>query len=463
MPRSRIAPTLAALAALLWAAQADASGFATARFGGEYGYPLTNNPTAVYYNPAGLAQARGYHLFLDASLALRQASYDHNPGPTDTGPNADCTDPECDAANNGEATLSNVLASPMFGASAQVLPHTVVGAGWYVPFGGVSIWDKNDVYKNDTRFAGPYDSSARWYSINGTIKSTYMTLALAQEIPSLGLNFGASINAIQSVIDTIRARTADGAADITREGRSYVNASGWQVGFGVGAIWEVRPERLWVGASYQSRPNVSGGMHLKGTIQTKLGPEPSEGPVSAYQDLPDIVRLGVRMRPNPRLEVRAFGDYTRWSAFKSQCIADGEDGSCEVNPDGSKVAGSNVAQNLPRNWQDAFGMRVGVTYWTTRDIELMVGTGYDSNAIPDKSLDPALMDFHDISVAIGGRFHVIEPLYVAATATHFFYISRDTTGESENATYVTPSRSPDAGGEYSQSINVLNINVEAVF
>ena len=52
---------------------------------------------------------------------------------------------------------------------------------------------------------------------------------------------------------------------------------------------------------------------------------------------------------------------------------------------------------------------------------------------------------------------------MAATATHFFYLSRDTTGKSENATYVTPSCSPDAGGQYSQSVNVLNINVEAVF
>ncbi len=463
MPRFRFAPTIAVTGLLLWTSHAAASGFATARFGGEYGYPLTNNPTAVYYNPAGLAQANGIHLFVDGNLAFRQAAYEHIPGATDTGPTAACKNPECASANNGEATLTNVLVSPMLGASWKFLPHTVAGAAFYVPFGGISIWDKNNVYKNDTRFAGPYDSPARWYSINGEIKSTYLSLALAQEFPSIGLSIGVSGSAIQSVIDTIRARNADGTNDIEHEGRSYLDVSGWQLGLGAGAIWEAQRDHVWLGASYQSRPNVSGGMHLKGTIATKLGSNPTQGPVSAYQDLPDIIRLGARFRPNTTTEYRIFGDITRWSAFKAQCIADGDNGSCGVNPDGTAVPDTQTAQNLPRNWKDSFGVRAGMSYWARPDAELILGAGYDSNAIPDQTLDPALMDFDDISFAVGGRFHLLDPLYVAVTGTHFFYISRNTAGKNTLATYQTPSRSPDSGGNYSQSINVLNVNVEAVF
>ena len=44
----------ATLGVLSVSSTASASGFATARFGGEHGHPTTDNPTALYYNPAGI-------------------------------------------------------------------------------------------------------------------------------------------------------------------------------------------------------------------------------------------------------------------------------------------------------------------------------------------------------------------------------------------------------------------------
>jgi long-chain fatty acid transport protein len=49
----------AALAILTAASGASAAGFATARFGGEHGTVVTTNPTALYYNPAGLGFSEG--------------------------------------------------------------------------------------------------------------------------------------------------------------------------------------------------------------------------------------------------------------------------------------------------------------------------------------------------------------------------------------------------------------------
>jgi long-chain fatty acid transport protein len=40
-----------------FAGRAGATGIAVARFGGEHGTPMTSDPTAMYYNPAGLALA----------------------------------------------------------------------------------------------------------------------------------------------------------------------------------------------------------------------------------------------------------------------------------------------------------------------------------------------------------------------------------------------------------------------
>ncbi len=74
-----VVATSAGLASLLAAGTASATGFSTARFGGEHGHPMTNNPTALYYNPAGLAEdtpgeeAKDFRLkiFVDGTLIAR--------------------------------------------------------------------------------------------------------------------------------------------------------------------------------------------------------------------------------------------------------------------------------------------------------------------------------------------------------------------------------------------------------
>src|SRR5688500_3277889 len=83
--RDRRAVAIAAtvLAALTAARGASAAGFATARFGGEHGTVVTTNPTALYYNPAGLGFSEGFHLMADGSLALRSVTWLHRPAAGD--------------------------------------------------------------------------------------------------------------------------------------------------------------------------------------------------------------------------------------------------------------------------------------------------------------------------------------------------------------------------------------------
>lgn len=79
-------------------------------------------------------------------------------------------------------------------------------------------------------------------------------------------------------------------------------------------------------------------------------------------------------------------------------------GDCKVNADGSRVSGNDPIQNIPRNWKDAYGVRVGASYWVIPELEVLVGAGYDSNAIASMNMDPALMDFDKFTFALGGGF-----------------------------------------------------------
>jgi long-chain fatty acid transport protein len=465
----------AACAAFLLPAPARASGFLAARFGGEHGHPTTSNPTAIYYNPAGLALATGTRLYLDGTFAYRTASYDRPswaidnlrtdalPGP---GTPADAVD-----ANSGKATLSNVLVSPFAAIVSDLgVENLGVALGFYVPFGGQSEWDKNDKYEGSTQYPGAVDGVNRWWSIDGTIRSLYFTGAGAYRFPSLRLSVGLALSLVKNEVLTGRARNSDGSDDLTnanpdttmnlQEGRSLIDVSGTTFAVGGGVIWEP-VENLFLGASYQSQPGF-GEQQLEGKLHTTLGLEAEDvTKVHLSHELPDVYRLGARYRAAD-WEYRLFGEYVRWSVFERQCLVKASDPGCKLNPDGSAIS-TGVILNIPREWKDAYGVRGGVSHWLSEDLELFLGAGYDSNAASDRGIDAALIDMDKATVSLGGRFAFLDGrVAVMPTLLQVFYFERKVTiGESER--FATPSRTPNQSGTYTQSVTALDLGVQYAF
>jgi long-chain fatty acid transport protein len=464
----RLAPSCLALvsaaAVLAMAGDAAASGFATARFGAEHGHPTTDNPTAIYYNPAGIADRTPgkdadfqVRVMLDVNLALRGATYTRGSVPSDA------PVPEgYDAANSGTASLFNVAAAPMAGAIFKI-EDLALGVAFHVPFGGASSYSKNQEFENDERFAGPVDGVQRWASIDGSLRTMMLSFAAAYDIAKY-VSVGAAFNLGFSEVRTVRAREVLGSNDITTEGRSLIDVSGTHASFGAGVLVEPIPGKLWIGASYQAQPGL-GEMKLGGTLTNNFGGSVAPNEVNLFQELPPIYRLGVRGRPSDDVELRLFGDVTDWSVLENQCLIDASEDSCEVNERGGGAEGAAVPiVNLKRDWNTAFGVRAGGSYWPEEDVEVYGGLGYDSNAVPDETLEPALTDFHDVSFALGGRFTPADWLAFAVTYTHFIYISRELSdADSTLDEQELPTRVPDFSGEYRQQIGVVNANVELFF
>jgi long-chain fatty acid transport protein len=490
--RLRPAPRLAALlpraaafglAAWCSGGTAHASGLATARFGGEHGHPTTDNPTAIYYNPAGIALRPGTRIMLDGSLAGRWASYTRPESAisSEAGTPEDGVD-----ANAGTAKLSNFLVAPFAGASSDFGTKIFsAGVSVYFPFGGQAVWGKNDRYGSGdlaSKYPGADDGVQRWYTIDGKIRSMYITGAVAFNIPQIGLSIGASGSAIRSETDSIRARNGDGSDDLVdsfgklKEGRSWLKASGWQGGFGLGLIWQWQ-KRLWIGASYTSQPNVVGGMTLKGNLRNAFGMgAPEDTAIEFTQTMPDIVRLGFRFRPTEKVELRLFGDYVRWSVFDKQCvlIASEPERSCNYpgadkalsdpanfGADGDETKG--VTQHLPRFWKDAGGVRVGASYWFLPNLEAFAGLGFDSSAVRRATLDPALMDMHKLSFSLGARYQIVRQFAIALTVTDIHYFKTDTKGQNVLNKFQAPTRQADANGVYKQNILLGNVYLDVHF
>jgi long-chain fatty acid transport protein len=463
---------------------ACAGGFNVARYAGEHGHAATDSVTAVYFNPAGLALGTGWRVYAEGVLAFRHVEYNRpqlaidnvlEPGDSGAGTPVDAMD-----TNSGTASLNNMLMSPFLGAATDFgVPGLGVGIGLYVPFGGQAKWDKNDQFEGDTQFPGAVDGVQRWHTIEGELRSIYITAAGAYRLPGPRLSLGAGINLIRSNIDTVRARTASGTDDIVTsdgdlvEGRSYIDVDGVAVSASAGVIWEPA-ENMWLGLSYQAQPGF--GNHTQsGRLTQKLGlTGTDETPIRLEQELPDVTRVAWRYRPMSNVELRLAGEYQRWSVFENQCLLDGSlpksQNNCALDEDGAALPDAEgIIVNIPRRWNDTFGIRGGGSYWFTPDLELNGGLNYDSSAVPDETIDVSLLDQNKLLVLAGVRWGVLPgQLILGLTLTNVFYFKRDVAPRERDADDMgigplPPSSIPDGAGEYTQNVFYMQLGAEYMF
>ena len=466
LSRTLASISLLGLAAVALPQTASASGFAVARFGGAHGNPVDSHPASIYYNPAGLLGQAGQRYYLDVTYAQRNATYERDLDGT-VPDNIRADDPALRDANGGKGTLSNQVISPMVGASGNVGANFAWGAGFFVPFGGAAAWDKVDANASNP-YPGAIDGPQRWFTIDGTLKTLGFAVGGAQRLPAAHLTLGLSANLYDTSIDTLRARVSANTDDVYNEGRSRIDVKGLDWGIGAGLIWEPRPNDLWVGLSYQSRPNLNGEMKLEGELTNILGNPPETNDVILPSTLPDVYRLGFKKRINGRDELRLFGDFTRWSTFDQQCLIQKTKlGSadpfeyCATNSDGSAVNPANepgITVNLFRRWKDAWGVRSGYSHYLAGGTELFADLGYDANAVPDTALEPSLMDMDKVSAGLGATFGLMPTLDISVSANNVFYADRSTKA-SDFIPTKNPSKSPNPAGDFTQNVFFINVGL----
>lgn len=464
------------------ATEARAGGFLTAHYAGELGHVATDHPTAIYFNPAGLALGTGWRIYAEGLLAWRTVEYTRPEGAISNvvdEEGAPGTPNDAVAANSGKAKLSNLAAAPFLGVATDVgVPNLGIGLGLYVPFGGQASWDQNDDFEDNQQYPGAVDGIQRWAAVNGEIRTIYLTLAGAYRFPGPRLSIGAGVNFTQSNVFTVRARTPQGTDDLlgpagaVAEGRSMIDVSGFAISASAGVNWEATPG-LWVAASYQSQPGF-GNSTQSGTLTDKFGSGPVlKEDIRFQQELPDIARLGVRYQPTPQVELRASGELQRWSVFENQCLLDSAvdaNAKCKLNADGSYAEGQDTSEiivNIPRSWDDSYGVRAGASYWIMPELEINGGVIFDSSAVPDETIDASLTDANKIFGRAGVRWTALpDQLLLGLTLTNVFYFKRTVDPREEGAEMlgtIAPSNVPDGAGTYKQNVLFVTLGGEYRF
>ncbi len=458
-PRATLAAQVAfAAAVLVGSSTAFAAAFAAAEFGGAHGNVVTTDPTAIYFNPAGMALSEGTRLYVAGLGALLRGSWTHTQAPSEM-PDP----PGAEGSDTGTARFSSLFGGPALALTTWI-DRVALGAALYAPFFGSIHWDQNPRFVNDPKFPGAADGIQRWHFIDGSLSSVYVSLGAATRFGPVAI--GVTGNLIRSAVYLNFAKSfSQQVVDVNSEGRIAIDVSGWEASFGLGVMVEAIADRLWFGASYQAQPGL-GQTKLDGTLTLSMGDGKNPQSVTFTEALPDIVQAGLRFRPitGPHaLELRGYGELTRWSRMQTQCVST-RGQPCAVLPDGSDATpGATTIQNLRRYWKDTYRADVAASYWVTEAVEMFADVGFETAATPDATLDPGLNDAQSVRIALGGRFALPNRMFVSATATDIQYASRDNTGKSTLSAAEFPTKRPDGGGQYQLWLGILQVSLEKQF
>ena len=97
------------------------------------------------------------------------------------------------------------------------------------------------------------------------------------------------------------------------------------------------------------------------------------------------------------------------------------------------------------------------------DLEVFGSAGFDSSAVPDKTLDPTFIDAPKVIGTVGAKKMISKKIGIAASFTHVHFIPRDTKGGNTFYERQPPTQSPSGDGKYKQTFEILNVNGTYIF
>jgi long-chain fatty acid transport protein len=384
----------------------DQDAFATAR--GEAFVATADNPSAIFYNPAGITQLDGsnvrggiYGIYLDPSYRRPGSSQSYN-------------------------IEDKLHAIPQlfytYSLKDKDWPISF-GLGIYSPFGLSEKW--------------PQDTGFRTVATEGAL--TYYTInpVIAYKLPwNLSIAAGLMVN--YASIDLQQGLTPTPNNDLFR-----FKGDAWALGYNLGLMWQPL-KQISLGANFRSatRMNFSGntGTEYNGVLPVTSSPAGVDYP------FPLQATAGISYRPTEQWNVEFDVEYTDWSSLGNLNIH-----QSSPNP---VVPLSNIP--LALDWQSSWYYELGATRYFDNGWHVSAGYVFNENAVPDAHYTPLVSDLdrHFFSIGTGykdGRFDF-------DIAYQFGYgPDRTVTGSAAPLGY--PSNYHPADGTYSFISHAVSVSV----
>jgi long-chain fatty acid transport protein len=306
-----------------------------------------DNPSAIYYNPAGISQLTGHNVQVGTLFYLNiESDYQSSSG---------------QRVKNEREIIPVPQLHYVF--SPEDKPFSF-GLGVYSPFGLGMEWP----------------DTAPFRSAGVKVELTYITInpVIAwQPHETLSLAIGPTFNYSEA---KLRQGVAISPYQFRFEGDD------WAYGFDGGLLWQPHPQWSF-GAKYSSATRVdykgTGSFHGNGVLGPAASFLPPSSNTKTHLDFPQIIAGGISFRPTTNWNIEINADWTDWDSVDAAVI------------DGIGT--------LPLHWHSSFFYELGVTRQLGKGYFASAGYFFSESSTSDRDYTPLVpdTDLHVGSLGIG--------------------------------------------------------------
>ncbi len=361
-----------------------------------------DDPSAVFYNPAGIAQLDGTHLSIGATLIA---------------PEAEMKDPY---GRTWESD-SQVFVPPTLYATHKFSDVFSLGFGVGAYYGLGMKWDNNEdfIYRtlvNEVNIESLYFNPVGAFSFG-----EHFSVAAGLYYVRSEVDYSASIDLTQlsaMLSQQLGTTITLPEGELKLEGDNDSGDYGFNLGFQArfnpwrfGLTYRSEVECAYEGdASFKVTPTGYGSQI--DAIVAGILPD-TKGSTSIT--MPASASLGVAYDVTEALSVEFDINWMDWSSYQSLDL----NFENPTTPDKSQ----------PKHWEDVYSYRLGTRYLVTEAFEMYAGYLYDETPIPDETLDPILPDANRHSVQLGAGYRLGSVMIQASYMALFFEDRETTTNE----------------------------------
>lgn len=331
---------------------------------------VANDPSVLYYNPAGLTNLNGTHFMAGVTLIAPSATFE--------GPSPSTTEWE--------------MESQVFTPFNVYITHRL-NEQWGIGLG------VNNQYGLGTKWEE--DWAGRYLAVDTEIRTFYFAPSIAFR-PSEVFSIGVGLTYVLADVKIIRnaPHPVDGQPDY----QVSLEGDGNSLGFTAGVL--VQPsDMVSLGLSYRSENSYD--MEGDATSDPEGFTHPllgfiafPNGPITAPLTTPQNITFGIGLMPSEKLTLSADFQYVGWSSYDK----------LEVTFEEYPTSDQPTVQSTPREYENSFIVRAGAEYLMSDKFALRGGLLYDSNPVQDKYVEPTLPDADRFGINIGFGYNLANNL-----------------------------------------------------
>jgi long-chain fatty acid transport protein len=399
---------------------------------------LAEDPSTIFYNPAGLVRLSGKQVEGGIHYIVPKAEY------KDKGSTTVLTTALTggDGGDGGEAALV-----PNLYYSQQLSDRMVVGLGIHAPFGLATKYDREWV--------------GRYHAVESKLATININPTAAVRIndqwsvgAGLSIEYAEATLSNKADLGTLGQlppfNGALGGTPQSDDAFAEVEGDDWSYGFNIGFMFEpIQSTRI--GMSYRSSISHKLEGDITYTYESATAQAIAtaaslvDGNATASVDLPETISLAGYHKINDKLAVLADITFTKWDRFDELRI---------------KYDSGQPDTVVTTNWDDSWRYGLGLIYTATPKCTGRIGVAYDQTPISDEEYrTPRIPDADRFWIAVGAGYKIRDNFEVNLGYTHIFVddpvVNKTATGEDIPRGALT--------GEWDASVDIFSINSTYLF